>query len=224
MIVAIDGPAASGKSTTARKVAAEVGFTYIDSGAMYRAITLNALRNGIDVNAMEKVAELARKTHLDFAFDNDTFFIYMDGEDVTEAIRLPEIAQNISPIAANSNVREVLVKRQREFAREHDVIMDGRDIGTVVFPNAELKIYLVASAEERAKRRMKELQSKGIPADFDEIKKEIIRRDKADMERAVGPLKKAPDAIELDTSNLTIEEQVQIIVDLIRQLKEKAGK
>jgi cytidylate kinase len=219
MIVAIDGPAASGKSTTAKAVAKRLGFTYVDSGAMYRAVTLMALREGVPVEDAEKVAELAKKAQIEFKTIKEEQHVFLNGEDVSEAIRLPEIAKNISPVAANPKVREILVRKQREMGQSTDIVMDGRDIGTVVFPDADVKIYLIASVEERAKRRMKELKEKGITTTLDEIKEEIARRDHADMNRNVGPLKKADDAIEIDTSHLTIEEQVEKIVEIVKKIQ-----
>lgn len=217
MIIAIDGPAASGKSTTARMVAERLGFTYIDSGAMYRAITLKAIREGVDVEDEVKVAELAKNAIIEFRMVDDHQKVFLDGEDVTEDIRLPEVSRKISPVASNPQVREIMVQQQRSIASGKDVVMDGRDIGTVVFPDADVKIYLVASVEERARRRWRELKQKGIVADMNQIREDILRRDHADQNREVGPLKKAADAIEIDTSELTIEQQVEKIIALIRQ-------
>jgi cytidylate kinase len=215
--IAIDGPAASGKSTTAREVARRLGYTYIDSGAMYRAVTLKALRENIPVTDDERVAQLAEQIDIRFGKSDRKTVIFMDGEDVSEAIRTPEIDKNISPVAANPGVRKILVKKQQALGREGGVVMDGRDIGTVVFPDAELKIYLVASVEERARRRLKELQEKGQSLPLDEVIEDLRYRDARDMGRAVGPLKKADDAVEIDTTNLSIEEQVDKIVRLARE-------
>ncbi|OPX34156.1 cytidylate kinase [candidate division KSB1 bacterium 4484_188] len=221
LIIAIDGPAASGKSTTARLVARELGYTYIDSGAMYRAVTLKALRQNIPVDDRNAVAELAAKTDLQFGTDNLNTVIFMDGEDVSEAIRTPEIDRNISPVAANAKVREILVEKQQKLGRNGGVVMDGRDIGTVVFPNADLKIYMLASVEERALRRQKELLQKGVKVDLEKVRADIRYRDKQDTGRAHGPLKKAAGAVEIDTTGLTIPQQVQKIVRLARQRLEK---
>ncbi len=217
--IAIDGPAASGKSTTARRVAQKLGYTYIDSGAMYRAVTLLALRKGIDVNDFPAVAQIARGADIRFRRDGHPgqTVIYLNGEDVSREIRTPEIDRNISPVAANPQVREILVRKQQELGRQGGVVMDGRDIGTVVFPRAELKVFMLASAEERARRRQKELAEKGIQVPLEEILQEIQRRDWEDMNRTHGPLKKAPDALELDTTNLTIEQQVEQIVKWARE-------
>ena len=217
--IAIDGPAASGKSTTARQVARRLGYLYIDSGAMYRAVTLLALRRGIDVKDFPAVAQIAREADIRFAgdgFPGETR-IYLNGEDVSREIRTPEIDRHISPVAANPQVREILVRKQQELGRQGGVVMDGRDIGTVVFPQAELKVFMLASAEERSRRRQKELAEKGIEVPFQEILREIERRDREDMNRRHGPLKKAPDALELDTTNLTIEEQVNRIIEWARE-------
>lgn len=223
MIIAIDGPAASGKSTTAKLVAKKLGYTYIDSGAMYRAVTLKAIRENVDVTDEDAVTQIARNVNIEFKDINDEQHVLLDGEDVTEEIRMPEISKNISPVAANPKVREILVEKQRKYAKNNNIVMDGRDIGTVVFPNADVKIYLVASVEERAKRRFKELKMKGIQGDLEEIKEDIRKRDRADISRPTGPLKKASDAIEVDTSNLTIEEQVEKIIQIIKNKEEKRG-
>ena len=212
--IAIDGPAASGKSTTAQRVAKALGYTYIDSGAMYRAVTLAALENGIPVTDTEKVGELAAQLRIEFVPDGDTPRILLNGKDVSDAIRQPVVTQHINPVAANPIVREVLVARQREMGRHGGVVMDGRDIGTVVFPDAELKIFMSASAEERARRRVKEFRERGQQIDYEAVLQEIRQRDAADQNRAVGPLRKADDAIEIDTTHLSIDEQVQTIVRL----------
>ena len=215
--IAIDGPAASGKSTTAQRVAKALGYTYIDSGAMYRAVTLAALENGIPVTDAEKVGQLAAQLRIEIVSDGGTPRILLNGKDVSDAIRQPVVTQHINPVAANPIVREVLVARQREMGRHGGVVMDGRDIGTVVFPDAELKIFMSASAEERARRRVKEFRERGEQVDYDAVLQEIRQRDAADQNRAVGPLRKADDAIEIDTTNMSIDEQVQTIVRLARE-------
>lgn len=215
--IAIDGPAASGKSTTAREVARRLGYTYIDTGAMYRAVTLKALQENIPVSDEEAVAKIAEQIQIRFGKSNRKTVIYMDGEEVSEKIRRPDIDARISPVAANPRVREILVAKQQEMGRQGGVVLDGRDIGTVVFPGAELKIFMVASVRERALRRQKELAGKGVKADLEEIMQGIRYRDAQDTSRSHGPLKKAPDAIEIDTTNLTIEEQVEKILQLARQ-------
>ncbi len=215
--IAIDGPAASGKSTTAREVARRLGYTYIDSGAMYRAVTLKALRENVPVTDEKQVSRLAKQIDIRFGKSDRKTVIFMDGEDVSDAIRTPEIDKNISPVAANPGVRKILVQKQQALGRAGGVVMDGRDIGTVVFPDAELKIYLVASVEERARRRLKELQEKGQSLPLEEVIEDLRYRDARDMGREVGPLKKADDAVEIDTTHLSIPEQVDKIVRLARE-------
>ena len=220
--IAIDGPAASGKSTTARELARRLGYLYIDSGAMYRAVTLKALKQGIPTTDAAEMARLAQTCRIEFRPDSRKTMVLLDGEDVSEAIRSPEVNGHINPVAANPRVREILVKKQQELGRQGGVVMDGRDIGTVVFPDAELKIYMEASAEERARRRWRELRSKGIEIDFQQVYQEILTRDKSDCTRDHGPLRKAPDAIVLDTTHLTIPEQVEKIYRLaLRKIREQ---
>jgi len=221
--IAIDGPAASGKSTTARLVARKLNYLYIDSGAMYRAVTLKALRLNIPVENFPKIAEVAEKISIELNQNNSRTEVFMDGEDVSEAIRTPPVTDNIGPVAANPRVREILVEKQRSLGKEGGVVMDGRDITTVVFPDAELKIYMQASAEERARRRVKELVEKGIGADFDKILQAIIERDNADFTRSHGPLKKTAGAVIIDTTQLTIEEQVERIYRLASEIIETSA-
>jgi cytidylate kinase len=215
--IAIDGPAASGKSTTAREVAQRLGYIYIDTGAMYRAVTLKALENQVNVHDINKVAELAEKVKIEFGKNNQKTIIYLDGKDVSDDIRAPRIDQQISPVAANPEVRKVMVKKQQEMGKHGGVILDGRDIGTVVFPKAELKIYMLASVEERALRRKREMEQKGLEIDLDKIENDIRYRDRQDMGRSHGPLKKAEDALEIDTTRLTIEQQVDLILKLAKE-------
>ena len=217
IIIAIDGPAASGKSTTAREVARILCYTYIDSGAMYRAVTLKALREKVSVNDSKKVTELAKKLNLSLKSYDSKTLIFMDGEDVSEKIRTPQIDKNISPVAANPAVREIMVTKQRTIGKTGGIVMDGRDIGTVVFPNAHLKIFMIASVKERAIRRKKELEQKGIKIDLEKVVEDIKYRDQQDMSRHHGPLLKSQDAIELDTTQLSIEQQIQKILKLARR-------
>ncbi len=220
--IAIDGPAASGKSTTARRVAQRLGYRYIDSGAMYRAVTLKALELGIPTTDAKRVADIARHTRIEFVSDrNGHQRILMDGRDVTDLIRTHRVNQHINPVAANPQVRNILVKKQQALGQGGGVVMDGRDIGTVVFPDAELKIYMDASAEERARRRVKELHNRGIDVAYEDVFKEIQERDRSDTSRAVGPLKKAPDAVVIDTTRLSVDEQVAYIDRLAREIIEK---
>jgi len=209
--IAIDGPAASGKSTTARLLAKKLGYLYIDTGAMYRAATLSVLRAGIDVHDEQAVVEHVKKIKISLKIIDGVQRTFLNGENVSGLIRTPEINQVISVISSYPGVRQVLIEQQRQLAREGGVVMDGRDIGTVVLPDAELKVFLVASLEERARRRQLDLERQGIQMDLEEIKKEIARRDELDSSRSAAPLKKAADARELDTTHLTIKQQVEII-------------
>ena len=209
--IAIDGPAASGKSTTARLLAQKLGYLYIDTGAMYRAATLSVLRAGIDVHDEQAVVEHVKKIKITLKIVNGIQRTFLNDEDVSEQIRTPEINQVISVISSYPGVRKVLIEQQRELAKQGGVVMDGRDIGTVVLPDAELKVFLVASLEERARRRQLDLERQGIKMNLEEIKKEIANRDRLDSSRAQSPLKKAQDARELDTTHLSIKQQVEII-------------
>lgn len=214
--VAIDGPAGAGKSSIARAAAKELGFIYIDTGAMYRAVALKAIDEKIDLDDCEKVAQMAENTKITLAPGRDGQRVYTDGADVTGRIRTPEVSMAASKVSAIERVRSALVKMQREIAEGENVIMDGRDIGTVVLPNADVKIFLTASSEKRAERRLKELSEKGVEADFEEIKRAIEERDRNDMTRAASPLKKADDAVTLDTSLLSLEESIDAAVKYIK--------
>jgi cytidylate kinase len=217
IIIAIDGPAASGKSTTARKVAQRLGYTYIDTGAMYRSVTLKVLRQGLldDIRrSPESVSDLLQD--ISIRFDGDR--VLLNGDDVTTEIRENRVSREVSFISSLKPVRDRLREMQQELGRQRGVVMDGRDIGTVVFPDAELKIFLVADSRERAKRRYAELIAKRSDGaelpDLDALENEIKIRDNADAERALAPLKKHVDAHEIDTSDLTIERQVERVLDL----------
>ncbi len=217
IIIAIDGPAASGKSTTARKVAEMLGYTYIDTGAMFRSVTLKVLELGmIDTVRSFPDSIEALLQDLSITFSDDR--VFLDGRDVTSAIRENRVSREVSFISSLGPVRQRLRLMQQEMGRSKGVVMDGRDIGTVVFPDAELKIFLIADARERAARRYAELAAKGASGselpDQGMLEREIVERDRADAERALAPLKKHPDAIEIDTSKLTIEEQVTMVRDL----------
>ncbi len=216
--VAIDGPAGAGKSTVARRVAKALGFTYIDTGAMYRSIALQVLEQSIDPEAIETVSDLAHGSAI-FLSPLDSMGnqkVCVGGRDVTQEIRTPEVSQMTSRISAIPEVRSAMVELQRSISRqsEHGVVLEGRDIGTVVFPQAEVKIFLTASAEERAQRRFQELQAKGIEMRFEMVLAEQIERDERDSQRAASPLKIADDAHYLMTDGLTIEQVVQKIVDM----------
>jgi len=210
--IAIDGPAASGKSSTAKLVAKRLGFIYVDTGAMYRAATLAARKAGVNWKDPQAIVEVVEQSHIELKRIDGTQHTFLDGEDVSRAIRQPVIDKHVSDVASNGRVRALLVARQREMASDGGVVMDGRDIGTVVLPDAELKVFMVASIGARAQRRIRELKAHGEVVDADAIKKEIRRRDEADQNRNDGPLKKADDARVLDNSNLTVEEQVEQIV------------
>lgn len=216
IIIAIDGPAASGKSTVAKEVAQALNYIYIDSGAMYRALTLKALNNNIDVHDEDSLVKMTKNTNIELKNQK----IYLDDEDVTTKIRGRAVTNNVSAVCSYAGVREEMVKLQKEYGKLGGIVMDGRDIGTTVFPNADLKIFQIASVEERAKRRFIEDTKKGIACDLETLKKEIELRDYKDSTREISPLQKANDAIELDTSNLSKDEVVNKIVELARELIE----
>lgn len=220
--IAVDGPAGSGKSTVAKMVARKLGIIYVDTGAMYRTVALYCTQENIPLE--EEAAVVAALDGLNMRIQPDTEGqrIFLNEEDVTAKIRTAEIGKGASVVAAYQEVRERMVELQQEMAREQSVIMDGRDIGTVVLPHAEVKIYLDADAGERARRRVGELEAKGETADFEEIKKMIIQRDYNDMHREHSPLKKAEDAISLDSTGMSIEEVLQAILDITAErVKEK---
>lgn len=211
--IAIDGFSSCGKSTMAKDLAREIGYIYVDTGAMYRSVTLFAMRNGMfNADGSIKTEELKQRMgeiNISFRLNSETGRpdTYLNGELVEKEIRTMEVSSHVSPIAALPFVREALVAQQQAMGKEKGIIMDGRDIGTVVFPDAELKIFVTASAEVRAQRRYDELKAKGMPANFDDILKNVKERDYIDSHREVSPLRKADDAIELDNSNMTIAEQ-----------------
>ena len=217
--IAIDGHSSCGKSTMAKDLAREVGYVYVDTGAMYRSVTLYALRNGlfreddsIDTAALEQQMP---NINISFKFNPETGRpdTYLNGECVEKEIRSLEVSNHVSPIAAIPFVRTAMVAQQQQMGKDKGVVMDGRDIGTTVFPDAELKVFVTASARVRAQRRYDELQAKGMPADFDDILKNVEERDYIDSHREVSPLRKADDALELDNSNMTIPEQKQWLLD-----------
>ena len=217
IIIAIDGYAGSGKSTTARLVAKELGYIYIDTGAMYRAVTLLWLRTGKELTD-ENICPLVQDIKLELLQGDEGQIVLLNGEDVSLQIRTPEVSSYVSPVSALRCVREKMVEQQRQLGHAGGVVMDGRDIGTYVFPNAELKIFLIASVEERARRRQKELAEKQILVPLENLIKNIIERDHYDSNREISPLRKAEDAIEIDTTNLTIQDQCSIILDLAKKL------
>ncbi|MFD2214217.1 MULTISPECIES: (d)CMP kinase [Metabacillus] len=215
--VAIDGPAAAGKSTVAKIIAEDYSYIYIDTGAMYRALTFKALQEGIDLKDEKAVADILSKMKIELHPSKDGQLVMINGENVSDVIRTNEVTNNVSFVAMHSLVREEMLKRQRQLAIEGGVVMDGRDIGTHVLPNAELKIFLRASVEERAKRRHEENVKKGFSSNYEQLKQEIANRDKLDSEREVAPLKKAEDAIEIDTTALSIQDVVRKIEDYLEE-------
>lgn len=211
--IAIDGPAGAGKSTIAKKIAKELNITYIDTGAMYRALTYKVLTNKIDIKNTKEIIKLAQESNIEFFQEN----IYLDNNIINEEIRLPEVSKNVSYVAKIPEVRQILIEIQRKIAKNQDIIMDGRDIGTHVLCNSNFKIFLTASVEERSHRRYLELKSKGLNVSFNDIKQDIMNRDKIDKERKFSPLVKADDAIEIDTTDLSIEDVVNKIILLFRK-------
>jgi cytidylate kinase len=217
--IAIDGPAASGKSTVGGLLAQRLGYLFFDTGAMYRAVTWEVLQRGVDVGDEEAVSRLARELKIDIAKpehdDGRQYTVLADGEDVTWEMRRPEVDRHVSPVSAYAEVRRALTEQQRRIGERGQVVMVGRDIGTVVLPNADLKIYLDASAEVRARRRYLELLERGEEADFEEILADMRRRDEIDSNREVAPLKVAEDAVRVDTDNLGVEEVLDELERLV---------
>ena len=204
--IAIDGPAGAGKSTIAKMVAKELGFIYVDTGAMYRAMALYMLNNGISADESEKISETCKSADITIGHKDGIQVVYLNGENVNSLIRDEAVGKMASASSVNGDVRKKLVELQQKMAETTDVVMDGRDIGTVVLPKADLKVYLTASSRVRAERRFKELTEKGISCDIDVIEKDIVDRDYRDMHRDISPLKQAEDAVLIDSSELTIDE------------------
>lgn len=217
LVVAIDGPAGAGKSTVARMLAKRLNYIYIDTGAMYRAITFTAVTNGLSPADSEKIAKLAQRIHIELKNTEGSILVLADGKNVTEDIRTPEVSHLVPEIAQNAEVRHAMLILQRSMANEGGVVMDGRDIGTNVLPNAEVKIFLTASIEERAERRFLELKNKGFTVNFEDLKEEIAQRDKQDSERPIAPLVQAPDAKLVDTTSLAITEVVTKILEICEE-------
>lgn len=216
--IAIDGPSGAGKSTLAKRLAQELGFLYVDTGAIYRTVGLAARRRAVDPSDAAGVAAMLPELRITMGYGEDGLqHMYLDGEDVTAAIRENEISACASKVAALPAVREFLLEMQRRAAREHDVIMDGRDIGTVVLPDADLKIFLTAAAQARAERRCKELLERGQQAELTQILQEVIERDRRDMEREIAPLQQAEDAVVADTTHLDLEGSFQLLLGMIRE-------
>ena len=216
--IAIDGPSGAGKSTLARQLAKELGFLYVDTGAIYRTVALKAQRSGAQPGVSEQVVPLLEGLDIRMAYGEDGLQrMYLDGEDVTEAIRVHAVSQCASMVAAIPEVRAFLLDYQRQMAQEYNVVMDGRDIGTVVLPGADVKIFLTASAEIRARRRLLELEQRGQSADFQTILHDIQQRDEQDRSRAVAPLRQAEDAVLLDTSDLDLEQSLQAMLSIVKE-------
>jgi cytidylate kinase len=212
VVVAIDGPAGAGKSTIARRVAQKLGFTYIDTGAMYRAVALWAMRQGVDLSDMHRMEQLALAAEIELSPGR----INLNGEDVTDAIREPEVSNSASKVAVIPGVRRAMVAKQRAIGERSSVVMEGRDIGTVVFPNAEIKIFLDANPAERVRRRFEEGQARGESVSQDALAQQMAERDRRDSTRADAPLTQAPDAIYLDSTPLTIDEVEEAILRIVR--------
>jgi CMP/dCMP kinase len=220
-IIAIDGPAGSGKSTSAKMVASKLGYLYIDTGAMYRAITYLALKQN-KINDIKAISELAVSTDIELNFIDGKTYVKADGVDITDEIRTLEVNSNVSDVSKIAEVRRALVAKQQEMgAKVNGVVMEGRDITTVVFPDADVKIFLTAEIDKRAERRMKEFSSTGTPVSVEDVKKNLLERDKIDSTRDVSPLRRAEDAFVVDTSSVTIDEQVDIIIDIVKKAEEE---
>jgi len=215
--IAIDGPAGAGKSTVARGAAKELGFVYVDTGAMYRTIALKLIREGVSPEDEDQVEKVLENTEISMGYQDGVQCMFLDGDDVSDEIRTPKVSQMASVTAAQPLVRAFLLDLQRDLAKKQDVLMDGRDIGSTILPDAQLKIYLTASSRERARRRHLELKTKGEDCDIDSIQKEIEERDWRDMHRESSPLVQAKDAVYLDTSDMTQEEVVREIVRLAKE-------
>ena len=215
--VAVDGPAGAGKSTIAKLVAKKMGYIYVDTGAMYRGLAIHFLKKGVNPEEKEAVVEACRDAEVTIGYESGVQQIYLNGENVTDMLRTEEVGNMASRTSAIPEVREKLLELQRSLAREKDVIMDGRDIGTNILPDADVKIYLTASVETRAKRRYDELKEKGESCDLEEIARDIKDRDERDMTREIAPLKKAEDAVLVDSSDMSIEEVVSEICSLCRR-------
>ncbi|KAA9026145.1 (d)CMP kinase [Niallia endozanthoxylica] len=215
--IAIDGPAAAGKSTVAKRVAENLSYIYIDTGAMYRAVTYKAILRQANLENENELSQILAETKIELIPEKGGQAIYLDGKNVTNEIRTPDVTNSVSIVARHPLVRNDLTKRQQSFAANGGVVMDGRDIGTHVLPHAEVKVFLLASVEERAKRRHAENLIKGYPSDLKKLQEEIEQRDKLDSEREIAPLKKAEDAIEIDTTALEIEQVVEKIMELVKE-------
>ena len=218
-VIAIDGPAGAGKGTVAQIIAEKLGFLYIDTGAMYRAVTLHICRKKIDINNICKIVSALKECEILFKVSDGKQLIYLNGEDVSEAIRTTDISSLVAPISAITSVRNYLVDIQREYANKNNLVMEGRDIATNVYPDAMLKIFLTATVEERARRRQKQWEEKGIFEDFEKIKEDISHRDIIDSSRSDNPLKKDPEAILIESDNMSIDDVVNEIISCFNKKK-----
>ena len=216
IIIAIDGPAGSGKSTTAKLLAQRLSFVYLDTGAMYRAVTLKALENRIEPTDEKSLEKIAQDSRIEFKVQDGENKIFLDRRDVTELIREPVIDEHVSTVSKHKKVREILVKMQRELSQKYDLVVEGRDISSVVFPQATVKIYLDADLNERAKRRLKDLEKRKIFSTLEEQKEKLAERDRKDSKREISPLLKHPDTQIVDTTNLSIEKQVEEVLKIYR--------
>lgn len=219
--VAVDGPAGAGKSTIAKAVAKELNLIYVDTGAMYRAIALFMLREGVDLSDRQAIIEKCPRADVTIRYEDGVQVVFLNGENVNAFLRTEEVGETASVISPIPEVRKNMVALQKELAAHSDCIMDGRDIGTCVLPDARLKIYLTASSEVRAKRRYEELAAKGVESDFQKIKADIEERDYRDMHREISPLKKAEDAVIVDTSDMTVDEVIASILKLCRDARQR---
>ena len=218
--IAIDGPAGAGKSTVAKALSERLNINYMDTGAMYRTVALGMIRKGVDLSDREQILSNLDDLHIEVVFENRVQKVLLNGEDVSGFIRTPEVSMGASTVAVVPEVRIKLVELQRETANRFDIVMDGRDIGTYVLPDAKVKFYITASSRERARRRARDLDAQGIAYDLDELEKEIIKRDEQDMNREFAPLKVAEDAIYLDTSNMSIDEVIDFTAGKVREIYE----
>jgi cytidylate kinase len=216
MVIAIDGPAGAGKSSVAKRVAQALGYRYLDTGALYRALAWKAMQRGLRPQDTRYIIEMTRETRVELQQHNGEQWVLVDGEDVTDAIRAPEVGNLASPISAIPEVREILLDWQREFGRQGGIVAEGRDTGTVVFPNAEVKIFLTASLDERARRRHKELLERGINISFEQVKLDMEARDQRDSTRHVAPLRPAPDAVVINTDHMSLGEVVEEVLRICR--------
>lgn len=214
--VAIDGPAGAGKSTVAKAAAKELGYIYVDTGALYRSIALNAVRNGV-IDSEQGIIDMLAETKVELKHENGTQVVYLNGEDVSSLIRTPEISMGASKVSAIAQVRSFLLDLQRDIAKTNNVIMDGRDIATVVLPNAQVKIFLFASPECRAKRRYKELLEKGENVNYEDVLADVEQRDYQDSHREIAPLKPSEQSIMADTSDCTLQQSIDMVVNIIKE-------